>query len=59
MKNDEYTAAKEEWETAVKNKEDPNFMIFQKLHEIVTCLEEIDSTIYHLFKSVAITVALT
>lgn len=42
MTIDEYKAAKEEWETAVKNKEDPNFMIFQKLYEIVTWLEVIN-----------------
>ena len=49
MTSDEYKAAKEEWDTAVKKKEDPNFMIFQKLYEIVTCLEAINSNMHEGF----------
>jgi hypothetical protein len=45
MTKSDYEVAKEEWEKGIKNKESPEFMIFQKLHEIVTWLDIINGNI--------------
>lgn len=49
MIKSDYEVAKEEWEKGLKNKKSPEFMIFQKLHEILRALEEIDNGIYQGF----------
>ncbi|MFT5318409.1 MAG: hypothetical protein ACI8RA_001673 [Chlamydiales bacterium] len=49
MTKSDYEVTKEEWEKGIKNKKSPDFMIFQKLHEILSGLEEIDNSIYQGF----------